>query len=190
MNKVNIKKASTFKNIPANILKQNADICTPIWLDLINYSFQNNEFPDKLKVADIKSVFKKGDSTNVKTYRPVSVLPVTSKIFERIMQTQITDYISDFLSPLLCGYRTGFSAQHVLIALLEKWKISLDKRVFSGAVLMDLSKAFDCLNHDLLIAKLNAYGFSKQSLTLIISYLKIDGNAQRYILPLVPGVSS
>ena len=88
------------------------------------------------------------------------------------MQTQVSDYMHDYLSPYLCGYRTGFSAQHALITLLEKWRITLDKRGYGGAVLMDLSKAFDCLNHDLLIAKLNAYGFSKDSLTLIRSYLK------------------
>ena len=88
------------------------------------------------------------------------------------MQTQITDYISGYVSPFLCGYRAGFNAQHALIAILEKWTLTLDKRGFAGAVLMDLSKAFDCLNHDLLIAKLNAYGFSKKSVTLIRSYIK------------------
>ena len=102
----------------------------------------------------------------------MSVLPVCSKNFERIMQLQISDYIHDYLSPYFCGYRTGFSAQHALIALLEKWKISLDQGGYAGAVLMDLSKAFDCLNHDLLIAKLHAYGFSNSSLTLIRNYLK------------------
>ena len=172
MKKLNTKKASTFKNIPPKILKQNTDICSPILLGLINDSFHNSEFPDKLKVADITPVFKKDDATNVKNYRPVSVLPVASKIFERLMQTQMTDYINKYLSPFLCGYRTGFSAQHALIALLEKWKITLDKKGFAGAVLMDLSKAFDCLNHDLLIAKLIAYGFSKKSVMLIRSYLK------------------
>ena len=88
------------------------------------------------------------------------------------MQTQIIDYMENFLSPFLCGYRRGYSAQHALIALLEKWKITLDKRGYAGAVLMDLSKAFDCLNHDLLLAKLNAYGFSREAVTLIRSYLK------------------
>ena len=88
------------------------------------------------------------------------------------MHTQIADFIDKHLSPYLCGYRTGFSAQHALIALIEKWKITLDKNGYAGAVLMDLSKAFDCLNHDLLIAKLNAYGFGNDSLCLIMDYLK------------------
>ena len=134
---------------------------------------RSNEFPDKLKVADVSPVHEKDDATNVKNYRPINVLPVCSKIFERLMQSQINDYINSYLSKYLCGYRARYSAQHALISLIEKWKITLDKGGFSGAILMDLSKAFDCLNHDLLIAKLYAYGFSKESLTLIRSYLSL-----------------
>ena len=76
-----------------------------------------------------------------------------------------------FLSKYLCGYRKGYSVQHALIALLETLKISLDNKGFWGAILMDLSKAFDTLNRDLLIAKLYANGFSKTALRLIKSYL-------------------
>ena len=76
-----------------------------------------------------------------------------------------------FLSPYLCGYRKGYSVQHALIALLEKLRLSLDNKGYGGAILMDLSKAFDTLDHDLLIAKLHAYGFSKKALFLIKSYL-------------------
>ncbi len=73
--------------------------------------------------------------------------------------------------PYLCGYRKGYNAQHALLSLLEKWRISLDKGGYGGAILMDLSKAFDTINHDLLLAKLNAYGFDRKSLCLIKSYL-------------------
>ena len=76
-------------------------------------------------------------------------------------------YFSDFL----CGYRQGFSTQHALIKLIEKWRQSLDSRGYCGTVLMDLSKAFDTINHELLIAKLHAYGFNKESLELILDYL-------------------
>ena len=74
-----------------------------------------------------------------------------------------------YLSPYLCGYRKGFNTQHALLSLIEKWRISLDKN--GGAVRMDLSKAFDTLNHDLLVAKLHAYGFDRSALKLIKSYL-------------------
>ena len=71
----------------------------------------------------------------------------------------------------MCGYRKGFSTQHALLSLIEKWKKVLDNKGYGGAILMDLSKAFDTINHDLLIAKLHVYGFSKESLKLIKSYL-------------------
>ena len=86
----------------------------------------------------------------LKNYRPVSVLPVVSKIYERIMQKQILEYIDKHLSPHLCGYRKGWSTQTALISMLEKWKLSINYEDFAGGVLMDLNKAFDTINHHLL----------------------------------------
>ena len=116
--------------------------------------------------------FKKKDKTFVENYRPIGVLPTVSKIFERIMQRQISNYIGKFLSPFLCGYRKGFSTQYALLTLIERWKFCLDKQGFAGALLMDLSKAFDTINHELLIAKLHAYGFSTDALEVLLSYLQ------------------
>ena len=87
------------------------------------------------------------------------------------MHKQISFYIDQFLSPYMCGYRKGFSTQHALLSLIEKWKKVLDNKGYGGAILMDLSKAFDTINHDLLFAKLHLYGFSKDSLKLMKSYL-------------------
>ena len=87
------------------------------------------------------------------------------------MQIQINLHINSFLSPYLCGYRKGFNSQHALISLIETWRKSLDNKSYGGVVLMDLSKAFDTLNHDLLIAKLHAYGFDIKTLKLVHSYL-------------------
>ena len=87
------------------------------------------------------------------------------------MLNQISFYTDKFLSPFLCGYHKGYNAQHALLSLLDKWHVSLDNKGFGGAILMDLSKAFDTLNHDLLIAKLHAYGFDKNALKLIKTYL-------------------
>ena len=139
-----------------------------IWNDEI---VKNNRFPSKLKYADITPIFKKGDASLEKNYRPVSGLPVVSKVFERIMHKQISNHIETHLSPFMCGYRKGFSTQHALIALIEKWKVSLDNKGFAGAILMDLSKAFDTINHELLIAKLHAYGFNRNALMIIMDYL-------------------
>ena len=141
-------------------------------MDIWNIQIVRNKiFPTNLKLADISPIFKKDDATLVKNYRPVSVLPVVSKIFERIMHKQITVYIEKYLSPFLYGFRKGFNTQHALMALIEKWKQSLDEKGYAGGIRMDLSKAFDTINHQLLIAKLHAYGFDKSSLTLILSYL-------------------
>ena len=87
------------------------------------------------------------------------------------MQKQILEYIDKHLSLHLCGYRKRYSMQAALISMLEKWKLSIDNKGFAGGVLMDLSKAFETINHQLLLAKLHAYGFSKQALAIICSYL-------------------
>ena len=87
------------------------------------------------------------------------------------MRRQIISYIDNYLSPLLCGFRKGYSPQNALICLIAKWKKNIDNRGYAGAVLMDLSKASDTLSHDLLIAKLDMYGFDKQALRIISSYL-------------------
>ena len=81
------------------------------------------------------------------------------------------EFIGDYLSPYLCGYRKGYNAQYALIAMIEKWKKSLDQGGMFAAVLMDLSKAFDTINHELLIAKLHAYGFEKSALSIVNDYL-------------------
>ena len=130
------------------------------------------EFPNEMKKADdVTKSFKKDVPKKAKNYRPVSALPVVSTVCERIMQKRISEYINQFLSPYLFGYGQGFSTQQALVSLTEKWTAILFKNGYAGAVLMDLSKAFDTINHDFLIAKLNACDFTKNSLRLIKSYL-------------------
>ena len=166
------RKASTYMNIPTKLLKQVVDIVaeplTEIWNTEV---IDNHKFPAELKLADITPIFKALECFLEKNYRPVSILPVVSKIFERIMQKQISLFVEKYLSPYLCGYRRGYNAQHALIALIEQWKKSLDNKGLAGAVLMDLSKAFDTINHELLIAKLSAYGFDKSALAILLDYL-------------------
>ena len=170
LKKINTTKGNTFKNIPAKLLKVKNDICCKPLCNIINNGINSSEFDNGLKSADVTPVFKT-DVTDKKNYRPISVLPIVSKIFERVIQKQLASHINNFLSPYLCGYRKGFNAQHALFALLDKWITILDKKGYGGAVLMDLSKAFDTLNHELLIAKLHAYGFEYAALSLINSYL-------------------
>ena len=87
------------------------------------------------------------------------------------MYQQISKFVEPLLSKYQCGFRKGYNTQYCLLAMLEKWKSSVDKGSSFGALLTDLSKAFDCLSHKLLIAKLHAYGFSLNALRLVHSYL-------------------
>ena len=123
------------------------------------------------KAGEISSLFKGLDAFIKKNYRPITVLSSVSKIYERVLEKQTKSHALSFLSPLLCEFREGYGTQHALLRLTETCTKTLDKGGFAGALLMDLSKAFDCLNHELLIAILSAYGFSSNPLRLIHSYL-------------------
>ena len=140
-----------------------------------------SSFPTELKVTDVSPVFKKDDPLKTKNYRLVSVLPFVSKIFERLLHKQMSLHIDRFLSPYLCSYRKRFSTQQSLISLLENWEVVLDRNRYAGAILMDLSKVFDTLNHDLLKAKLHACRFTEESLKLIKVIWQIVGKEQRSI---------
>ena len=144
-----------------------SDICAPVLNDVWNKKIITQQsFPNNLKLADVTLVLKKEDVSLLKNYRPVTVLPVVSKIYERIVQKQILEYIDKHLYPHFCGYRKGYSIQTTLISMLEKWKLPVDNKGYAGGVLMDFSKAFDTINHSLLFAKLYAYEFSKQALAI------------------------
>ena len=88
----------------------------------INQSIKKNEFPNELAVADITLIFKKQGPLNKENHRPISVLPRISKIFERVLFDQLTNFSNKFLSPLLCTFRKGYSTQYALVNLLQKWK--------------------------------------------------------------------
>ena len=95
-----------------------------------------------------------------------------SKIFERCMLRQINEYMDVFLSTQQCGFREEYSTQQFLLAMLEKWRSAVDNKKTFGVLLTDLSKAFDCLLHELLLPKLHAYGFSIPAPRLVYIYLK------------------
>ena len=140
--------------IPPKLLKMNNDICHKYITNIYNNTLIHTSYLFDLKKGEITPVHKKDETTNKENYRPISILPTVSKIVEKILYSQIYAYFNRKLSANICGFRKGYGPQYALLPLLEKFKKSLDNRRSCGALLTDLSKAFDCLNHNLLIAKL------------------------------------
>ena len=165
------KKATPLGSIPGKVLKENSDIFLPYLTDTFNLCLSENYFPNELKDGDVSSLFKKDDAFCKKNYRSITVLPATSKIFERLLYDQVVPFAGSLLSSLLCGFRKGYNIQHALLRFLESCKMTLDKGGIAGALLMDLSKAFDYIDYELLIAKLHAYGFGRMCPTHDFHYL-------------------
>ena len=165
-------KSTGDDKIPPKIIKLSAEILDEPLTAVINSSINEMNFPGKAKTAAVAPIFKSDDKSNKKNFRPVSVLNTVSKIFENVIKDQIVPYFDNFFSIFISAYRKAHSSQHMLIRLIENWRQNLDQSKLVGIVLMDLSKAFDCIPHDLLIAKLNAYGLDNDALVFIYSYLK------------------
>ena len=161
-------KDAPIGDISVDILKSTVDIHLPFITNSINLPIEKGCFPEELKLAEVSPIFKRKDDLGKENYRPVSVLPHVSKVFERIMYHQINDYMKDKLSKQLTGFRKNHSAQHCLSCTSEICKKVLDKGGYICAIFMDLSKVFDTLNHDLLIVKLGAHGFE----TDVLRYMK------------------
>ena len=163
-------RATQNTDIPIKLIfKENSDIFGDFVFE--NDCIAKSLFPSSLKNAVITPVHKKGTKTSKDHYRSVSILSNIAKIYEHFIFKQMSEYFKSVLSKYQCSFRKGFGPQHCLLAMLEKWKLAVDNKRTFGALLTDLSKAFDYLPHDLLVAKLNSYGFSLPALKLVLSYL-------------------
>ena len=165
MLKLNKNKASQHSDIPLKIIQKN-----------LHSSFKSSSFPSCLKMADVTLLHKKDKKDLKENYRPVNTLVIFSKVFERSLFAQVFSFFDNFLSKHFfvktkCGFRKDYKTQKCLLALLEKWKQAVGNGQMFGALMTDLSKAFDSLDHKLLIVKLNAYGFSLPALKLVHNYL-------------------
>ena len=159
-------------DIPTNILKE-CNFIFSVLADCINKSFENGAYPDCLKEANVNAIFRKDDPLDKENHRPVSILPLLSKVFEKLIYQQFSNYIVSFLSSIFCGFRKARDTQHALFMLRHSWKKESDQKGFVGTILMGLSKAYDYIQHDLLIAKLECYGIDKIELSLIFDYLSL-----------------
>lgn len=147
-------------------------LCEPL-AKLINQCLDDSTFPDCLKVAKVLPLFKAGDKTNMSNYRPIAITSIDSKCFESVMLNRIEMHLND--NNILCPYQFGYSKNSncesaVLHALNTVYR-NIESKLFTAAVFIDLTKAFDCLKQSLLLIKLEKLGFSHSFLQLLQSYL-------------------
>ncbi len=172
LNKLDPKKATGYDGIPPKALKASSEAIAPTVCKLVNNMVTQSLFPEPCKKAEVAPLYKMVKSRLAWTnFRPVSVLTCLSKVFEIVMSDQMQPWLDNIFSIYLSAYRKKFGCHSVLIHSTETWKRALDNKQYVGIIMSDLSKAFDCLPHDLLLEKLRYYNFSVQSIALLRSYL-------------------
>ena len=167
-------KAVGLDNIPAWILKQTSDIIVPHLTYIFNLCLKTGTFVDEWKKAKVTPIYKGGSHSDMNNYRPISVLPLVSKIFEKIVFKQLYSYLSsnDLLLHKQSGFRPGHSTATCLISQINEWLLNIDNGLVNGVLQVDLKKAFDTVDHHILAFKLSALGVHDKALDFFKSYLE------------------
>ena len=167
------KSSSGHDGISSSLIKEAKDQISNIITLIINQSISTGIFPDKLKIAKVVPVFKKDDIHLPGNYRPISLLPAISKIFEKVVYTQVYDYLDEnkLLYSSQYGFRKKHSTELAAIELTDKIFNHLDNKKTPLAIFIDLSKAFDTIDHQILLDKLKYYGIKGTALNWFTSYL-------------------
>lgn len=173
INELNSKKASGPDNIPVTFVKTHFNIFSLLLADVFNEMLETGNFPQCLKIAKVIPVYKSGDTKDPSNYRPISCLSVLDKIIEKLLVIRIMDYANHLkiIYEHQYGFQKAKSTLHATCDLVEDIYDSLDRREIDGAVFIDLKKAFDTIDHQLLLEKLSSYGFRGVARSLIQSYL-------------------
>ncbi len=166
--------------ITVPIIKANIQYIIKPLTHAVNKSFTQGVFPDYLKVAKIYPIYKSGDIQNICNYRPISVLSIFAKVFEKCMYNYLIDFIDDnqILHNCQFGFRSKHSTQHAIVTLVEKVSKALDNNKIVVGVFLDLKKAFDTVNHQILLRKLEKIGVRGTPLLWLKSYLT---NRKQYV---------
>ena len=170
---LNVSKASGPFSVPTNILINNKDVFLHPLTTVINKSITEGVFPNLLKTATVCPIYKKGNKTLCANYRPISLLSNIGKIFERAMYNRIEVFLNEFelIYENQFGFRKKHSTNHALISIVEQIRKNLDNKTFSCGIFVDLEKAFDTVNHNILISKLDHMGITDKAKNWISSYL-------------------
>ena len=165
--------ASGYDELPASIMKQCVDSYIEPLTFLVNQSMQQGVFPAELKIARIIPLYKGDDKQLIHNYRPISILPFFSTVFEKIVHKYIVEFLDDnnILYEYQFGFRKHHSTSHALIALVERVTKSLDTGKYIVGVFLDLKKAFDTVDHSILLRKLEKYGIRGNMIKWFESYL-------------------
>ena len=160
-------------SIPSNLLKEHAKAFFCPVKEMINSSFAEGTFPNILKTAQVCTVFKKGELDLRENYRPISLLSNLSKRFERAMHSRVYNFLesSGLIYDLQFGFRKKHSTSHALLSILDEIRQTLDNNTFSCGVFVDLERAFDTVNHKILLKKLEHYGIRNIANSWFESYL-------------------
>lgn len=173
INNIKTKSSCGVDGLSSYVLKYIKDeISGPLTL-IINQSLKYGVFPEKLKIAKVTPIYKGNDSSHPQNYRPISILPTISKVFEKLMHQQINNYFTshNLLNNKQYGFRDKHSTEFSAIELVDKILHQLDVGNAPLNIYLDLSKAFDTIDHVILLQKLQFYGFTECSIKLIHSYL-------------------
>lgn len=165
--------AAGVDGILSKVIKQNLEIIVQKLTSLINQSIADGVFPYCLKSAKIVPIYKSGCKTGLGNYRPISVLPVLSKPFEKIIQQRLCSFFDrhKIISKNQYGFQQNSNTTSATVNLINEIQVNLDERKLCSAIFIDVSKAFDCVSHTILLKKLHQYGIRNKAFSLIESYL-------------------
>ena len=160
-------------DILISVIKKTSDIISPILAMHFNYLMSIGKFPDELKLGKITPIYKKDNEELLENYRPVSTLPIFGKIFEKVIYDRLYNYFvsQGALYDQQFGFRKNHSTSHALNVSIDHIKTAISSGDHVLEIFIDLSKAFDTIDHNILLSKLMKYGVRGQSLSLISSYL-------------------